>query len=115
MIGKVGDHRNEDRNALFLALFLMLASFVFLAVLYFSPAKNGRDIAVLFPPTMTLTHIIKTITPLPVQLVRSGFLENIVVLRPQSVAPIDALKAAGAWLVLDAYANGGCLFLKKSA
>ncbi|MEH6402720.1 MAG: hypothetical protein V7750_05060 [Sneathiella sp.] len=114
MIEEIGARQHEDRNALFLALFLMLVSFVFLAFLYFTPVKNGRDIAVLFPPTMNLTHIVEAITPLPVQLVRSGFIDNIVILRPLSVAPIEALKSAGAWLVLDAYANGGCLFLKKS-
>ncbi|MBL4740723.1 MAG: hypothetical protein JKY12_07000 [Sneathiella sp.] len=107
-------HQNEDRNAIFLALFLMLGSFLFLAVLYFAPVKSGRDIAVLFPPDMNLTQIVEALAPLPVQLVRTGFLDNIVVLRPQSVAPIEALKAVGAWLILDAYANGGCLFLKKS-
>jgi len=112
-VWKTKKHPSEDRNALFLALFLMVGSFLFLATLYFAPPKSGRDIAVLFPPDMNLTHIVNAIAPLPLQLVRSGFIDNIVVVRPQSEVPFDALKAAGAWLILDAYANGGCLFLKK--
>jgi hypothetical protein len=103
---------SENMQAAFLAFGLMFASFLFLAYLTLKPANDGSDIAAVFPPTMTLAEISTAIAGLPYTLVRTGFVDEIVILRPEDQASLEQVKTAGAYLVISAVANGGCVFLK---
>lgn len=107
------NQKGEQKRALALATVMIVAGFLFLATLTISPDKRGGELAVIFPPSMTLKEIVLRIAPLPFDLVRTGVLDSIVVLRPRIVAPISDLHTVGAWLVMDAYAGGGCAFLTK--
>ncbi|MBL4908174.1 MAG: hypothetical protein JKX94_12035 [Sneathiella sp.] len=113
MLANSKQHKREQKQAAVLALFMILAGFIFLAVLTLEPEKNNKDLAVLFPLSMSLKDIVARLAPLPVDMVRTGLFDSIVILKPRKFFPISDLRAVGALLVIDAYASGGCSFLKK--
>ncbi len=104
---------NEDRRALIIAGGMILASFLLLAFLALAPSRNGDDVAAVFSPKMSLTEITNAISALPFRFVRTGFLNSIVVLRPTGDVPLELLKDAGALMIVNAYANGGCTFFTR--
>jgi len=106
---------NTNVGALFVAGSMMLAGFLFLAFLTLKPSKSGDDVAAVFSPTMTLTEIANVISTLPFKLVRTGFSDSIVILRPSEHAELEMLKEAGALFIIDAYANGGCAFFTRKS
>lgn len=104
---------DEDRKALLVAVAMMLAGFCFLAFLSLKPDKSGGDIAAIFSPNKSLTEIVLAVSTLPYVFVRTGFSDSIVILRPLKTAQTGMLRDAGALLIVDAYANGGCAFLTQ--
>jgi len=106
------DKDNNLRAGLFACL-LILAGFVLLAMLQLKPAATDRDVAVVFSPSQSLTDIVRIISPLPFDFVRTGLTDFIVVVRLQEEADLSALKAVGALAIVSAYADGGCAFLSK--
>ena len=104
---------SEDKRALFIAGGMILASFVFLASLALVPSRSGDDVAAVFPLEMSLTDVTKAVSALPFRFVRTGFLDSIVVLRPVGDVQLELLSEAGALMVVDAYASGGCVFFTR--
>ena len=96
-------------------VFAMVAGgLLLLAGLHFSVGKNTTDLAVIFPPTYSLEEISRRLTALPVAYVRTGFLENIVVVKPFKTVTADEFRDLGAWLITDAIGTGGCNYFKKN-
>ncbi len=101
-------------GAVWTAAGVMLAGFVFLVFLSLKPSKSGEDIAAIFPPSMSLEEITSISIDLPYTALRTGWLDNIVIFRPEPGASLDDLKSAGALLVVSAVMNGGCAFLTSN-
>jgi len=105
----------DNKVALGIAAGLMLAGFLFLAVLSFRPANNGEDVAAIFPISMTLEEITSSSYQLSFTPMRTGWTDNIVIFRPREGASLDELKSIGALVVVSAIMNGGCVFLTSDS
>lgn len=105
--------RDNNMRAGLLACILISAGFVLLAMLQLKPAVTDRDVAVVFSPSQSLTDIIRIISPLPFDFVRTGLTDFIVVVRLNEESDLSALRAVGALAIVSAYADGGCAFLSK--
>jgi|GEM_PF-3482062 len=101
-----------ELKALSVAFVMMLGGFLLLAYLTLRPAGGGADVAAIFPPSMNLTEISYRLAALPFAMVRTGWTDTIVIVRPENKhASLDHLRSAGALVVMDAVASGGCTFL----
>ncbi len=103
-----------NQRPLLIAGGLMLASFVLLVLLQFSPTQKKDDLAVIFPPSLSLTEILGRLSTVPADFVRTGMFNNIVIIRPQPSFSMAGLHKTNPWFVVNAIANGGCLFLKQT-
>ncbi len=102
----------SELKALSIALVMMFGSFLLLAYLTLRPSDGGADVAVIFPPSMNLTEISYRLAALPFAMVRTGWIDTIVIVRPENKhTSLDHLHNAGALVVMDAVASGGCAFL----
>lgn len=99
----------DEKNAVLLAVVMMVCSFAFLFYLHFAPKKDSREVAAVFNPTLSVGDIIRQLAPLQIQFQRIGAIENIVVLNLTHSNQIEKIYDVGAWLVLDAIFAGGCL------
>ncbi|MEP3244822.1 MAG: hypothetical protein ABJN40_11735 [Sneathiella sp.] len=103
----------NTQKPLMLAAGLMLAGFALVVFLQFSPIQKKGDLAVIFSPSLSLTQILARLSFLPVDFVRVGLFENIVIIRPKPSFSMTVLQETNPWFVVSALANGGCLFLKQ--
>ena len=106
-------NKSEQVQAAKLAALMVFFGLVMLVSLTLGLKRNNQDLAVLFPPSMSLADIAETIAPLSVDMVRTGLFENIVILRPRNSSSVSELKQVGALLVFDALVGGGCNYLIK--
>ncbi|MBE7636887.1 hypothetical protein GUA87_08525 [Sneathiella sp. P13V-1] len=109
--GKAGTENPDIASAIWMAVFMLFAGFIFLAFLSLKPSSNGEDVAAIFPLSMSLKDITSISADLPFTPLRAGWSDNIVIFRPQPGAALEDLRSAGALLVVSAIVNGGCVFL----
>jgi len=103
-----------EKGSLALVFAMVLGGLMLLAGLQFSVKKTSTDLAIIFPPTYSLEEISKRMTTLPVAFVRTGFIENIIIVKPFKSVQTSEFTDLGAWLVTDAIGTGGCNYFKKS-
>ncbi|WP_085900418.1 hypothetical protein [Kiloniella majae] len=94
------------------ALLLILFSSIYLAYMYFRPAENAQQIAVLFPPTQTFQENINSLDSMNARLVRIGYWDNLLIVDFGKNIPVADIKIPSAFLLLDAIATGSCFFTK---
>ncbi len=91
------------------AVVLMLSSLVVLIVAATAPPTDGRPVAAVFGPGLTLAETIARVGPTGATIVRTGGLDNIVIVQSDDPALVQHLRAAGAWLIVDPRAVAACL------
>jgi hypothetical protein len=85
----------------------LAASIMAMAFVALAPVPN-HPIAAVFPPWWTAARGFQAAALSGAPIVRTGAFVNILVLSPGEPDLPARLRAAGAWLVLDAKALGGC-------
>lgn len=90
------------------ALALLFVSALVLASAALMPGPATRQVAVLFNPLAPQSAVAGALAAADVRLVRNGATDAIVVVELGETGSTGSLYAAGAWLVLDAVAAGGC-------
>ncbi len=73
-----------------------------------SGPRAARPVAVVFPPWWSAQRSIAAAARAELAILRFGGLPAIVVVAPLTQAAGARLRQAGAWLLLDASAGGGC-------
>ncbi|WP_169544834.1 hypothetical protein [Sneathiella aquimaris] len=104
----------SQKGSFTLVASLLVSSFILLAALQMSSDDETSDLAIIFPPSISLTEISQRLAALPVSFVRTGFFENIVIVRPEKSFSVESIVTVGAWFTMSAFINGGCSFFKKS-
>lgn len=87
---------------------LALSSFVAVATMTLAP-QDGAPVAALFPPTLSRAEILQRVAFADAALVRHGAFDSLVVASADTPGLADRLHRAGAWIVFDPVAIGGCL------
>jgi hypothetical protein len=108
-----GHHARADGGpaSLLPALALLVVSAVAIASASLVPGPTARQVAVLFNPLASQAAVVAALAETDVRMVRNGATDSIVVVElGRTARPADLYKA-GAWLVLDAVAAGGCTLL----
>ncbi len=90
------------------ASILLLSSAIAIATATVLPNAKARQVAVVFNPVWSTQAVAHAIAASGVRMVRNGALNTIVVVELDELSRPDVLYQAGAWLVLDAIAAGGC-------
>lgn len=71
--------------------------------------SDGRDVAAIFPPWIGAAEAVGKVAQAGGAVVRMGISGNIVVAHGDDPAFADRIGRAGAWLIVDPVALGGCL------
>lgn len=87
---------------------LAIATFAALCLLSLSP-RSGSPITAIFPPWFGLADIMRALETTDARLIRTGALEQIVILEQAASDMPARLREAGAWLVLDGNALSACM------
>ncbi|WP_169568641.1 hypothetical protein [Sneathiella limimaris] len=101
------------RRPLLLAVSMALAGLLVLGFLQMRPSESEQNLALVFPPQKSLTEIYGALSSLPVDFVRTGFADFIIVVRPSPEMDLQTLRDAGALLVTSAFVDGGCFYLSS--
>lgn len=96
-----------------MAAFLILLSGIFLGYLQLKPDHNDRDVALVFSPQKSLGEIVTDLSSLPVQFVRTGFTDFIIIVRPDGPAAFQKLADAREFFMVSAVKEGGCVYLDR--
>jgi hypothetical protein len=96
------------RRPLLVAVLVLCCSVLALAALQAQP-RDGDDVAAIFPPWIDGSEAIGRIGAAGGALVRTGITESILVVHGEGADFAARLRQAGAWLVVDPVAFGGCL------
>ena len=88
---------------------LLLVSWLMVAALSLAPRPDADVVAVVFPPWWDEGRALLTAASTGAAIIRSGALPTILVVQPADRDGRARLRRAGAWLVLDPQALGGCL------
>jgi hypothetical protein len=91
------------------ALLLLCAGLVGSAAVSVVPRADAQVVAVVMRPGSSIVDAAALAERTDAALVRSGMLSNIWILASSRAGLARRLAAAGAWLVLDPVAGGGCL------
>ncbi len=102
-----------DLNAGLMAAFLVLLSGIFLGYLQLKPDQNDRDVALVFSPQKSLGEIVSDLSSLPVQFVRTGIADFIIIVRPNGPDAFQKLGKSNEFFMLSAVKEGGCLYLDR--
>jgi hypothetical protein len=98
----------RNRQPLLVATVLAVVSVLAMAALQARP-RSGAQVAAVFSPWTSGQAAFARIAQADGLVVRRGFIDAIVVVQSDDPGLIDRLYAAGAWLVVDPAAFGGCL------
>lgn len=90
-------------------MLLLLASWLALAYLSLQPRADAVVLAAVFPPWWGAERTFAAAASTGAAIIRTGAIPTIVVLHPTGDDGLARLRQAGAWLVLDPKAIGGCL------
>jgi hypothetical protein len=90
------------------ALGLALAGLIALGWLQSRP-QAGAEVAAIFPPWTTQQAAFFSVLEAGGLVVRQGIADTVLVVHGEEPRLIDRLYAAGAWVVVDPRAFGGCL------
>lgn len=91
------------------AVLLLLASWFALAYLSLQPQADASVLAAVFPPWWGAERTFAAAASTGAEIIRTGAIPTVVVLRPIGDNGLVRLREAGAWLVLDPKAIDGCL------
>jgi hypothetical protein len=90
------------------ALALLAGSFVLLASLFLTPPAGATQIAAVFSPVMSKREVLAAVVEAGAAPVRQGALSNVMVVAAETDDIRNKLQRAGAWVLLDPIAAGGC-------
>ena len=90
------------------ALALLVVSVSGFGLLSVLPRKNERQLAVLFPPRITIETAASLVASAGGELVDSSRFPNLVIASSDTPGFADALYKVGAWLVMDPIIARGC-------
>lgn len=103
-----------SRGAAVAAAVMAAASVAALAVLEARP-RDFSEVAAIFPPWMARERALAAVISAGGLVVRQGAVGSILVVHGNDPGVIGRLHAAGAWLVIDPVAFGGCLLPPRNA
>jgi len=89
-------------------LALAVSSVLAVAAMTLTP-HDGAPVAALFAPSLSRAEILERVAMADAALVRHGAFDSIVVAAADTPGLPDRLRRAGAWIVFDPVAIGGCL------
>lgn len=104
----VPQRRVSEYRAFLLALAMAAASPLPLGWIEAQP-RDGREVAAIFPPWMDANEAIARVARAGGAIVRVGLFHNILVAHGDDPTFADRIGKAGAWLIVDPVALGGCL------
>ena len=93
----------------FLAAFVLMAASSFVLGGLEAQPKDGGDVAAVFPPWISGTGAFERVAEAGGAVIRAGVVDTILVAHSDDSDFARRLHRAGAWLVLDPVAFGGCL------
>lgn len=103
-----GGERHRLLRPFLPAFALLMISAIAIGAATVRPGAGTRQVAIIFNPFASAEAVARVIADSGVRMVRNGIVPTIVVVDlGQAVSP-DDLYRAGAWLVVDAIAAGGC-------
>lgn len=103
-----GNKRQVAIHPVLPALVLLLATAIAIGAATIMPGAGTRQVAVIFNPFASTQAVARAIATSGVRMVRNGAMSTIVVVDLAEAASPGDLYRAGAWLVVDAIAAGGC-------
>ncbi len=88
---------------------VLLSSWVAVAALTLQPTIDSDIVAVAFPPWWDAERTVLASASAGADIVRTGAIPTILVVRPAGLDGLARLRTAGAWLAMDPKAIEGCL------
>ena len=105
---KVSSSRPIDHRAFLFAIAVALGSAAPLGWLQARP-RDGQNVAAVFAPWLGTERAFGLVASAGGEIVRTGFIGTILVAHSDSPGFAERLRSAGAWMVVDPLALGGCL------